>query len=637
MKKIYASGLSVLASVALFAIGGLMACSDDDSGPTNPEPPVELKDQIQYEETISDIRSVIYKGNTTDGYTFYFSPTANIVDIAGMTQANDALRIEVQNPKGTIDIAADAFTIRYKDISVQSQTMNDVETCKLSIDLTTPTHVNLYLEVVLKTGKKLYVRYNSTCAETAPEALNNQYDLDGAISPIGSVLAWRDESAGRTVYYIYAQSDVMIPSKDTPADLEISIADGVSDRIDLSKVDPTQVSIACGEFKNDASTTGTLRASKDKFGQTLTVSLDATTASQRLRAEWEGADFVRGYVSTDRFAVTSGGKTFEADLGILFRKNDSGTSSFVFGDAKTAGGGQPTAPTDLTAGKYAVQIKVAPADLDKKIDLSSGQVNVLLYDYENHATFDFSLIGGTGYVQTDVVGDKVYLRLEAAFTDGPAVKCEWFGKAVLVTEGFDLTPVIPFEPMIRIVDSKGLVQKEVPVTEMVVRRDKNYTVRGGADSGGATFDAYIFSFKNEFTTEGTDIEADYTLTPTLMLPADQVNKDLDLTQAPEGMEWEIKYQTRELQGAPNWGNNYTAYGMTSYRTPNEVTVLTRQDPETKEWTVKIRLLDYGSMGSAWGDTPPYEKGSENVLTIEWAGKATKYSGSKTNDLTDADY
>lgn len=33
----------------------------------------------------------------------------------------------------------------------------------------------------------------------------------------------------------------------------------------------------------------------------------------------------------------------------------------------------------------------------------------------------------------------------------------------------------------------------------------------------------------------------------------------------------------------------------------------------------------------------YDSGSGNKVVVEWEGPATKYTGSKTNDLTDGDY
>ena len=48
---------------------------------------------------------------------------------------------------------------------------------------------------------------------------------------------------------------------------------------------------------------------------------------------------------------------------------------------------------------------------------------------------------------------------------------------------------------------------------------------------------------------------------------------------------------------------------------------------------ELVIVDYGAFDS-WSDD---KSGTENTLTIEFRGKAAKYSGSKTNDLADDFY
>lgn len=101
MKKLNSSRLRLLTWAVLFAAGGFASCSDNGGDEPAPAPPVELKNQIEYDGgKLIDIKSVIFDVEDTDLYTFYLSPTAGITDIAGMSAAKDYLAVVVRNPKG---------------------------------------------------------------------------------------------------------------------------------------------------------------------------------------------------------------------------------------------------------------------------------------------------------------------------------------------------------------------------------------------------------------------------------------------------------------------------------------------------------------------------------------------------------
>ena len=167
MKKLNSSRLRLLTWAVLFAAGGFASCSDNGGDEPAPAPPVELKNQIEYDGgKLIDIKS----------------------DIAGMSAAKDYLAVVVRNPKGQVNTATETFEITYKDISVKKQTMDDVAKVQLSADLVAETQqLNLYIEVALKSGKTLLVRYESACTEAVPQELENQFDLDKSITDIGSV------------------------------------------------------------------------------------------------------------------------------------------------------------------------------------------------------------------------------------------------------------------------------------------------------------------------------------------------------------------------------------------------------------------------------------------------------------------
>lgn len=636
MKKIYKPGLCVLTWAVLFAAGGFASCSDDgDETPPPPPPPVELKNQIEYNGgALVDIKSAIFDVEDTDLYTFYLSPTSGITDLAGMDAAKDYLRVAVRNPKGTVNTATDTFEISYKDISVKKQTMTDVEKVQLSADLVKETSVlNLYVEVTLKSGKTLLARYNSACTEAVPQKLDNEFELDKDVTAIGSVVEWRNPVEGSTTYYFYTQSAVTAPSSVMPAGMEITIADGTETAdIDLSKADPEKVKVVCGEFRNAAGATGTL--SLKTADAKLTVALDAQNGGSRLRAAYAGA-FASGYYSSNRIKVTGAETPEEADLKRVFGYKQSLTNNFAFGlaDAETPGG--------LMEGHYAVQLGVSDLNIGSTIDLATegSKCTLALYDYDAYTTYDIAKIEGvTGTVTTGGTAQRVYLRFSVTFPDGPSVEGEWFGD-VTASEAFDLTPVKPFAPHITIATSDGEVRMEKPILSMEMRLEKNYRLRGGDPQyGGATFDAYFFYLRPEGSSEPIDDRFSSYEYPVLMIPASYLpSTDLKLFEPKDDLHWNFKFETNEnlLQyGSGGYSETYTMYGTTSGYCPDDamVTVVKNAD---KTWTITFTMTDSGSILNYAGE--PQAWGYKNKLVVEWVGPATKYSGTKKNDLTDTDY
>ena len=160
-------------------------------------------------------------------------------------------------------------------------------------------------------------------------------------------------------------------------------------------------------------------------------------------------------------------------------------------------------------------------------------------------------------------------------------------------------------------------------------------VRGGEEYGGATFDAYFFYFCTG--AEGSSVE-DKWANPQLILPAAIVDagKECDLTDFDNTKShWNFYYDTSMdylARGSIGYGDTYTQWGMTTKLCPDmaKVTAIRNAD---KTWQVSLVILDYGAFDS-WSDD---KSGTENTLTIEFRGKAAKYSGLKTNDLADDFY
>lgn len=635
MKKCYWSRLRVLTWAVLFAAGSFASCSDDDKkgdNPPPPPPPVELKDQIEYDGgKLIDIKSAIFDVEDTDLYTFYLSPTAGVVDVAGMEAANDYLLVQVRNPKGSVNVDTDTFEIAYKDIRVKKQTMSDIEKVQLMADLMAETQrLNLYVEVVLKTGKKLLARYNNTCVETLPVALENQFELDRQITEIGSVVAWNNPLEATTTYYFYKQSGITAPSADLSADMEIIVPDDMkTDDIDLFKADPAKLKIACGEFRNSAGTTGKFSLTRNEG--TLTLAIDALDNNSHLRAAYTGA-FAAGSTVRNYLKIKIGDKTAETELTRIFRYSKGLTSYYGFGtnNAETPEG-------LMVAGQYAFHFGAGNLAIGTTADVGKvdNPYDFKLFDYETYETYDVKNTNGfdiTGTITTKGTPEKLYLKFSVEFPHlNMTAEGEWFGDATAAEE-FDLTPVKPFEPHLTIVtkDNEGLVQKKI--TRMEVRMEQNKSIRGNK------INAYFFYFIPEGFDESEGVESGYI--SQLMIPEGYLNRtELGLGTAQDGLYWSFKYAFCEnsLQyGQSGYSEKYTFGGATTYgNCPDDakVTVVRKED---KTWEVSFFMTDSGSSTNFAGEAVPW--GSQNKLSIEWRGPATKYSGTtKKNDLTDADY
>ncbi len=630
MKTSYWSRLRVLTWAVLFAAGSLASCSDDDDkgGPT--PPPVQLVDQIEYDGgTPIDIKSAIFEIEDTDLYTFYLSPTAGIADMDGMSEANDYLRVMVRNPKGTVNTESDTFEISYKDISVKEATMKDVKSVKLSADyLSETSRLNLYVEVEMESGKTLLARYENTCSEAKLPELNNQYELNGEALTIGSVLKWSNAATGATTYYFYNEADVTEP-QDGLNGLTVTLAAETTETtFDLSTVDPAQVSVKYGAFQNTENTTGSLTI--EVKNNVLTLAIDAEEGDNHLRAAYSGA-FTFGFESQNYIKVTKGETPEEAALAKVFVYK-SKTNELTFGmvDAET--------PADLMKGTFAVSVNLSDSQLkDGTVDLSQlvlGQpaAQIRLFDYTLYQTWDNAKIGEgvTGTITGKQEGDKTYLKIEMEYPEGPKVECEWSGVLTSVTEAPDMKPVKPFEPRITLTYSGGTVTKEKALTRLELRREKGYTLRGGDPQyGGAIVDAYWFYFVTEDISESDNIES-RAVVPLFMIPAEYIGKeDIDLTVMEENLHWAFEYQNSNLQYT-SYSENYTMFGSVMGYCPEgaKATVIQNED---KTWKVTFSMTD--RVKTNWGGT----SGSGTELLLEWEGPATKYSGTKTNDLTDEDY
>lgn len=649
--------LRALACALLASAAMLGACDDDDPNDDpdpGKKPPVTLTDQIQYDGgDLVGIKSAIYVAEEDGSHTFYLSPTEGLINAEQMKQADDYLRVMVESPKGTVNTASDPFEIEYKDISVKKTTMNDVASVELSADLVTKTRLNLYTYVELKSGKTLIARYQNTCTEERDVELTNQYEIDNRIAAVGSVVEWRNVREGNRRFCLYEQEGLTAPEEGA-AGVEILLAEELfgTAEIDLATADPAKVQIRCGEFATGAGTTGTLTAKylTDKFDtiEGLIVALDASKDGKRLRAAYEGT-FAGGYAATNTIKVTepaAGGEAAaaaEAPIAALFSQEPQvGSYVFALGDAETA-----AAPADLAKGHWAAYVRVLAAKFDGVIDVAAQTSDYWfrLYDHKTYQTYYGEDAGLTGTIETHpnpAGGKEIYLRVNLTLKNGIGVEAEYYGVPTAATaDAMDeetLKPVKPFEPSIQIrtkdnKEPEGWTDKTLD--RMEVRLEKGYRWNGGEEYGGATFDAYFFYFCTG--AEGSSVE-DKWANPQLILPAAIVDagKECDLTDFDNTKShWNFYYDTSMdylARGSIGYGDTYTQWGMTTKLCPDmaKVTAIRNAD---KTWQVSLVILDYGAFDS-WSDD---KSGTENTLTIEFRGKAAKYSGSKTNDLADDFY
>lgn len=621
MKKSYLSGLRVLTWAMLLAAGSFVSCSDDNEGkdgPTPPPDPVELNDQFEYDGGDPvDIKSAIYEVEDTDLYTFYLSPSNGVTGMDDMTAVNDFLRIAVRNPKGTVNTETDEFEIAYKDIAVNRNTLKtDVEKVSLQADLVAETSkLNLHVEVTMKSGKTLLARYNNTCTEAVPAELTNQYELNKTVTGIGSAVEWHDAAAAATTYCFYADPDVTAPSEET-AGLQITVADGVETaEVDLATADAEKIRIACGEFESGEGMTGTLSLAKS--GSKLTLTLDAEKGASRLRAAYAG-DPVVGYASTNSLTVTEGETHETNDLKKVFLYQSAATNVLTFGQVADA-----EAPAGLTKGHYAVSFNLSTSQLQgATVDFGKQEAQVRIFDYRAYRTWDNAKVeGATGTVTTIQAGERTYLRFSVEFPEGPKLEGEWFGTFTTVKEETDMTPVEPFRPRVSIKSETGETLLDWEVTALELRHDTNFR---DSNTGDMIDAAYIFYFRTDKTEDNFGIDG-LIGTPMFRLPDAYVGRDnFDLTEDTE-CKWAFNFNNSNLS---RYSTGYGCNNPWMKQCPNEATLTVKKND--KEWEFTFTMLDYGMFGYT-------EQGTKNVLTIEWKGPATKYTGSQKNDMTDADY
>lgn len=664
MKKIFPSGLRILTWVALSAALITASCNKDDAdnggnGGEPTPPPVSLTDQFEYDggDPI-DIKSVVYEidENDSEVYNFYLSPSEGISTVKGMENAGDYLKIVVKKPHGEVDTASEDFSVAYRDISVNKLTLaTDVEKIQLSTRLLELSNqFVLYLDVTMKSGKTLLARYNNECVQYKLPVLSNQYALDDAVRKIGSIVEWVDLEAGTTTYYLYEAAGVTgAPATENPAAVTIELESaldaekivngrltaGSTLEIDFSTADLSKVSIQCGEFETAEGTTGKLTLKKDRGDDAkLSVSLDIENADSRLRADYDNNTIGVGYASTNHMTVTVDGATVkDVDLTTIYRFDNQYAASYQF----ALGVPDPDAAepqeglAGLTTGGYAVQLNIARSDMGKTFDLATDadKIGLFVYDYGTYTTYDPKMASGqgaTGTVRAIAVGMATYyVRVDVQFPTGPSVKAEWYGTFTRYDADMTavLTPVMPYKPQFVAYAEDGSVVNDWEILEVQVRHQANYS------SYGSKANAYLFYFVTPQTAEnGIDstngtpvlcVQGDYSETESLNVDID------DLPAQGDKFIWEFKMTNRAYLGYTEYGFDPSWSTGSSCRCPDVARVSISKDGSG--WNIEFSMKD---QISAKGQ---YSNCLKNTIYIQYKGKVTKYTGTKSNDLPDSFY
>ena len=641
MKRFCHSGMRFLAAMAVAACG-LWACDKPATEPTpGPDPgpgpdPVTLVDQLMYDgEDAVDIKSVIWQQGEDNTYTFWFSPEENITTVEAMEAAEGVLRIAVSKAEGTVAVESELVDLLYEDIHIMPQTMVDVRRCELSVNLASDDHVTLSLDAEMSSGKTLAAEYDNTCVKvgTEEEPLDNQFDLNGTISDLQSAVAQYSVGTNVTVWKFYTQAGG--PSSEEGAAIEFTVK-GAPASLKADMSDTEALSLTCGDFANTATTVGTLSLTVE--GTNVTLSIDATDGADRLRAEYAGA-----FTSADdapeshlKVADADGTTVIDAALTAVFRHIDGSNVRLVLGDASN-----PSSPEDLMSGKYVLDLRIPSMFVTEEgMELDYNDISGLAYDYyQEYSTWAVEDAESCSVYLRKTGDNALYMTFSVKLADGPLFEGTWYGDVTDVTEFPDLMPVEPTKSAIYFTSSENMevpeYDKEKPLVGMIVRKESGLKLNGGASNesyGGATFDAYVFYFLTEDSnSSNVDDDSSYGelfYTPRLTVPVSIVTgEEVSLADPPQ--KWQFRYNSSYLyKGMGGYGHDYSNQNGPIYNCPDDAVLTASFDSATKVWKVRFSMTDMISKAS---------NGFGTGMVIEWEGMATKYTGSKPNEIPDSDY
>ena len=658
--------------MSALAVAGLFtACDKNDPEPipgtvepggetvTWPKAADGIANQFQYNSAeLVDIKNVVYAYSEEEGtYCFAFSTAEGEESVEGVLKNDEkAAVLIVPTVNGAVDTTK-IFGFQLgdgKELSVLYNKLTGKEhSVKVSVTLKDETHAAVSIEYIgEKTPESPYffLKYDGEVVKEAqePEPLDNEMEReDGTRTELGSVILQRTHSglysdsntialaffkeSGVNLTNLSAYKSVLRVSFALPADASSEIDFGTGKDF---------VVIAGDDLDFDSEDGGNAEGKLEYFVNdgNLSVDLSFKTGDKAVSAVYEG-DFVKYVYATNDFTLDL--DTDDEDYvtpSKIFRAKTSDEYHIVFGSNEAA-----ETPEALKEGDYAVSVKFPISALGKDFKLTKeSDFTVEIYDYAKGTTtvYDKENLADYGCVMVDEDGENIYIHLEELETEnGHNIDGSYYG-AVTDTEIPDLTPAPAFTPTITITNEDG---SQVLFQETITRMEVCHFV-DTYDFAGKLVNGYGFYFVNAKSDADVD-DNKYTNTPLFILPDSEFGcENLDLASAsasdPE-LYWSIAFANTNLSvtaayspAAGTYGYDITNYSI--YRVPENVTLTAKKDG--KNWDFKLVLKDWGPFGMSYTGSAPEANGTKNILTIEWHGPATKYSGTKySNTLTDQDY
>lgn len=419
-------------------------------------------------------------------------------------------------------------------------------------------------------------------------SLNKQYDINGTVSDIGTVLEWRTaDNEDSLTYLVYPETELTVPADETPLSIRMA-ADCLGKELNLAEaLAANQVAITCPALGETADWTGTFQASKDRLGSTLTLTLNAASGNQYLAASYRGS-FTKGYFSTDTYRFQSYHKEAEeGNIRSVFRMDDPSStySAFAFGSLEAA------TPEGMASGNYAVIFQL-PGALVKNggtIDLASeaDSYQFRFIDFADNKSYESDELtqGSITYYE---IGDRVYFKLHVTLNNGVEAEGEYFGTTTAAESFDELIPQAGVTNGIRIYESDGTtLSYDTSIAQLVVE-EKNY-------KGEPGLNLY-------FLPTGEESTSDQMLVPRIRIVKSLINTgEIDLSEIAANT-LEFKFQDIQLYSPDNeWVNAFTE-GTLSIEVEGDNYTINFTTPNTYKG--------------------PYGEGDGRIVMLNYSGEAT---------------
>lgn len=651
---LWTSVMSALAVAGLFT-----ACDKNNPEPTPggtdepgetvtwPKAAEGIANQYQYNSAdLVDVKSVVYDYSEEGAnYIFVFSTVEGGASVEEVLKTDTkAVTLVVPTVSGAVDTTK-TFALMLgegKELKVLYNELSGKEhSVKISANLKDESHAAVSVEYVGETPESPYffLKYDGEVVKEAHEVVleNQMMREDGTITDIKSVRAGISHSTfgSQTALYFY-DTEVDADADAAPV-LVVAFPEDTED-IDFSTIDQGFLVQAGKDFEysynpsEPVAASGNFSIKENEAEGTFSVSLDLTVGDKSVALDYEGGAYVY-FASMNSLEIDFSDAELNPDVNVLFREIKDGKCRLVFGsneDAKT--------PEDLKEGQYAISVTVPSDGLDDEYELSEATDCVVeVYDYQNFTTtvYDGEHLGKDGviavFTDPNKDGKNLFIHLEELeFANGLYIDGSYYG-AVTDAEIPDLTPVKPVEPKILITKADGTVLQDIPVTALEVAHFKDQY-----DPVGQRYSGYIFYFRNASTP--AKVTKEDPTTPCFIIEDALLGcENLDLTTS--DLKWTYLFFKNTNLTLAWTGYGYVVddnYGFTYYRCPDKANLTCKKDG--KEWYFKFTMTDYGKIypSNYWREPEP--NGTNNLITIEYKGPATKCTGTDfTNDLTDQDY